>query len=450
MGPPKRVVVLCDGTWCGKNTNTRSNIFYLASMMGIDMTRRPAELITPEVCAIYFDGVGMSGDFMSYLWNGALGLQARTECMKVYDFIVKHSVWDASKSTEIWLFGISRGAYIVRSVGGMINNCGIVKDSTNDSLISDVYRMYRSPYPQHHPSSEESKDFRRKASYDVKTPIKFMGLFDTVGSLGVPQFNYNEGSGFDWPQFHDEYVSSAVGKVYHAMALHDRFWAFQPFLAFRKEKHDVNPDLQIQQRWFPGCHYDLARQEFQFLREGGSTLERLLFPILNIFSNTIRPNQKLADLVLLWILLAMKAEGGGGLIKRSLKGDASSIDLETAHIVDNMTAHDNGSGDEYDHILDYLPGGKILSLPIAWWKKINATTYAALFNTVDRFIPDPGLDNGSSSAVWNTVYDFNSPDPALNKVTIAEAAGLTPQRYPSRALTRYLGYMAAVGRNPWG
>jgi uncharacterized protein (DUF2235 family) len=29
--------------------------------------------------------------------------------------------------SRIWLFGLSRGAYTVRAVAGMINNCGITK-----------------------------------------------------------------------------------------------------------------------------------------------------------------------------------------------------------------------------------------------------------------------------------------------------------------------------------
>jgi uncharacterized protein (DUF2235 family) len=29
--------------------------------------------------------------------------------------------------SRIWLFGLSRGAYTVRAVAGMINNCGIIK-----------------------------------------------------------------------------------------------------------------------------------------------------------------------------------------------------------------------------------------------------------------------------------------------------------------------------------
>lgn len=35
------------------------------------------------------------------------------------------------KGTRVWLFGLSRGAYLVRSVAGIINNLGILNISTD-------------------------------------------------------------------------------------------------------------------------------------------------------------------------------------------------------------------------------------------------------------------------------------------------------------------------------
>jgi hypothetical protein len=65
----RRVIVLYDGTWCGRETNTKSNIYFLAKMIGVDLDRNPA--VNPSssenVHARYFDGVGLGGDFMSYL-----------------------------------------------------------------------------------------------------------------------------------------------------------------------------------------------------------------------------------------------------------------------------------------------------------------------------------------------------------------------------------------------
>ncbi|KAK3307251.1 uncharacterized protein B0T15DRAFT_566805 [Chaetomium strumarium] len=443
--PPatRRVIVLCDGTWCGRETNTKSNINFLARMIGIDLENGATEYHSAQdgIHAKYFDGVGLGGDFMRYLWDGAIATHAKEECSMVYEFIVRHSLWDNQVSTEVWMFGISRGAYIVRSVAGLINNCGILRNTpANTDLIKLAYDVYQNPHPVHHPTSQEMRDFRANVSYPVQTPVKFMGLFDTVGGRGVPRLNYHTGTGFEWPEFYDNCVSTAVERVYHALSIHDRFWGFQPCLAFRAPSTPGNPappNLKIRQKWFPGCHYDLARQEFQFLREGGSLWEKISFPILNPFSKTVSPNDKLADLVLIWMLQGIDMEGGGAIIRKDL--DRRDSDIATA-ITQTRTRLLGGSpigtGDMYDDILSYLPGGKVLSAPIRWFKNMNETTYAILFKAVERMIPDPGI-NTATAPVWNEVYDYTAPDTDLD-------AG----RYPSRTFQNYRAYMRAVNRPP--
>jgi uncharacterized protein (DUF2235 family) len=230
---PRRrmIIILYDGTWCGRQTNTRSNIHLLAEMMEVNMALPQPSYTSPpdariDIRARYFDGVGLNGGFLNYLWNGAFATRARDECRDVYRFIVQNFAWDDDVHTEVWMFGISRGVYIVRSVAGLINNCGIIRDTTNTGLIDQAYDLYRNPHLVHHPSSTEMRAFRTQVSYDLRTPIKFMGIFDTVGSRGIPRLNYHTGTGFEWPEFYDDRVSTVVEKVYHAVAIHDRFWAF--------------------------------------------------------------------------------------------------------------------------------------------------------------------------------------------------------------------------------
>ncbi|KAI8689377.1 hypothetical protein LRP88_14159 [Fusarium phalaenopsidis] len=455
MATTRRVIVLCDGTWCGRETNTKSNINILAQMVGVNLAANPAvnNPLTHDVRARYFDGVGLGGDFMNYLWNGAFATQAEKECTEVYDFIVQNFTWNADVRTEVWMFGISRGAYIVRSVGGMINNCGIIRNRGNAVLIKQVYGIYRSPHVVHHPSSPEMAQFRTNVSFAARSPIKFMGIFDTVGSRGVPRLNYHTGTGFEWPEFHDNLVSTAVKKVYHALAMHDRFWAFQPCLASRNPSHANNPDLadlEIHQTWFPGCHYDLARQEFQFLREGGTMLENTLFPILNIISNTVYPNEKLADLVLLWMLEGIQAQGGGTIVSQDAAGNPSNIAAEINSIQQLIRMKSKGTGDVYSNILSYLPGGRLFSALLAWWKNFNKTAYAILFQPLDRSIPDAGIGNGNISHVWNEVYHYTNADNNIGGNIIEAIADVRPPRYPSRTYQKYLTYMAAVGRPPVG
>jgi uncharacterized protein (DUF2235 family) len=243
--PSKRLVIFCDGSWCGRETQVSgappSNIRMLANMVGdVEFTKdaaptkvHPINTTNSSVTAGYQEGIGVNKTFLEYLWDGATASTIGEECVSVYQFIVENYTADH----DIWMFGLSRGAYTVRCIGGMINNCGIIKaeglsPSEISTMCHEIYKTYRSPLDIDRPNSDRCKSFRKNKDrvWPVARPIRFMGLFDTVGSLGIPRVN--AGVGFDWPEFYDQRVSSVVQDVYHATSLHDRLWAFEPCLAF--------------------------------------------------------------------------------------------------------------------------------------------------------------------------------------------------------------------------
>jgi uncharacterized protein (DUF2235 family) len=131
----------------------------------------------------------------------------------VYRAIVRkfRAAKDGKPQSRIWLFGLSRGAYIVRSVAGMINNLGIIdvdrlhirqvlgENLTHEQRQEEIFKAltlaceslydtYRSPDPRYKPGSPFCKDFKASRSHPTdKPPVRFMGLLDTVGALGVPK-----------------------------------------------------------------------------------------------------------------------------------------------------------------------------------------------------------------------------------------------------------------------
>ncbi|KAG0320093.1 hypothetical protein BG000_003693 [Podila horticola] len=424
--PKKKLIVLCDGTWCGSETNTRSNIYLLAEMIGIDMTRQepdkaaPIELgdSKPGVKACYFPGGGLGRTFLDYLFDGSTGNDIRIHCTETYKYIVKHY----SEDYEIWMFGLSRGAYTVRCVAGMINNCGIIKrkregahlnDATIDGLCDEVYKIYRSPYPEDAPKSGHILEFKKKASHNVATPIKFMGLLDTVGSLGIPKFD--GGVGLHYPEFYDHKISSEVEKVYHACAIHDRLWAFEPCRALRDtESQKDRPELEIHEQ-------------------------------------VIEPNHVLADLVLKWILESIKAQDPEGKV-------ICDIDAKITQLITNMTADKpkTGTGDVYDTILKYGPTGKVhenlvaaINTIMSFLDKLAPDSHPgtaiqgisgvkfivkALTATRDRRIPN-------SNALL-TLYDCGSPE--LGDKTIEKLGDV--ERYQSKTFQNFKAYLTAMGR----
>ncbi|KAI4729216.1 hypothetical protein E4T49_03057 [Aureobasidium sp. EXF-10728] len=176
----QKLIVFCDGTWCGPEHGTRTNIQLLAEMAGIDMhasrgsreiqdasRRLRAKYVNGITCNYLTYGLGASPDNIGRL------------CLEIYRYIARAY----GDGTEIWLFGLGRGAYALRCVVGMIDNCGIVKTPT-DELCNLVYQTYTSLRENDNPSSDQSTQFRARASWDVVAPVKIMVLLDSVGSVG--------------------------------------------------------------------------------------------------------------------------------------------------------------------------------------------------------------------------------------------------------------------------
>ncbi|KAJ9621638.1 hypothetical protein H2203_007127 [Taxawa tesnikishii (nom. ined.)] len=419
MSPITRLFIFCDGTWCGRDTQTTTNIHLLARMVGLNPNGPDSEreLYNEEHAfkARYFDGIGLGSSFLAYLFNGATANDIGTMCEQVYTYIVRNY----EPGAEIWMFGLSRGSYTVRCVGGMINNCGIINRNLFgsgsgdelESLCKAVYRIYCSPYEEDKPQSKQTGDFRKAVSWDVKTPIKFLGLLDTVGSVGIPTLE--AGNGPVYPTLWDQVVSSEVENVYHAVSLHDRLSLFQPCLTQRNKFSHT----KIYECWFPGCHYDLGRQKFNFFRAGAAARKAVVV---------------LSDVVLLWMLEAIDTHcpdpdifHGGRLPQY----EPAALQRAIA----NPKKSSIGSGDVYSSSLTYLPFGRVLGL----FNKIDlfgATEVVKLLLAVrDRRIPSRDAE----------VYPYDLLQYGETNRTVAQLAGVDGKRYPSKTAQTWRTWCAA-------
>lgn len=84
---------------------------------------------------------------------------------------------------EIYLFGFSRGAYTARAVAGLVCQFGLLTKAGLEGF-GRVYERYTSDTLD----EEAVKTLSAKYERIANVPIKFIGVWDTVGSLGVPQF----------------------------------------------------------------------------------------------------------------------------------------------------------------------------------------------------------------------------------------------------------------------
>lgn len=444
-----RVVILCDGTWCGRETNTQTNIYRLAKLFQIPIDElnstdeyiRPVDPAVPadsQVVARYRHGVGLGGSFLDYLFNGATASDLGEEVISAYQFIVDHYTPDH----EIWMFGLSRGAYTVRSVAGLINNYGIIdrnrlglSNAETRQMCEQAYYLYKSRDPKNRPHAPDSINFRRINSWpligdplpdgaqSLQPPVRFMGLFDTVGSLGIPTLQ--GGLGLSYLQFYDDVVSSVVKDVCHLVSVHDRLWAFQPCLARRKDGGSAG----IYEEWIPGCHYDLARQRFRFWRSGGPLLERILsvisyIPIIGD-GKTIEPNPVLSDLAL-WKMLQQVSPHDAGSLLLQVPPLTALTNLGSTILAGGPVGPDLGTGDMYGNIAQYGPFGSRFG---RWATQIlgRLAMWTMLFGVRDRVIP---TDNAN-------VYRYLLPDPGLPLVlepvgTLGNITQGPEGRYPSQ------------------
>lgn len=252
-----------------------------------------------------------------------------------------------------------------RCVAGMINNCGIIKrlpeytEKEVQTLCYEVFRTYRSALPVDAPKSDECQRWKgdNDRVWQQKKPIRFMGLIDTVGALGIPRLN--AGIGFDWSpfEFFDQHVSSVVQHVYHAPALHDRLWIFQPCLVYPNEG-DEKESAIVHQKWFPGTHYDVGRMTFRFVRQSPANwIEDLLGWLPDLLSRTIYPNEVLSDAVLRWLVEGIRDSDADAthLIIPTINEELEKLNLRLTDPAPKNT----GSGDIYGDVLNYAPAGVI-------------------------------------------------------------------------------------------
>jgi hypothetical protein len=79
----------------------------------------------------------------------------------------------------------------------------------------------------------------------VKSPIKFLGLWDTVGAFGIP--TYTIGRGFDYLKLHNQNISNVVRHARQALAIHEKISFFEPCHIFTNSTSSVT----IKETWFP-------------------------------------------------------------------------------------------------------------------------------------------------------------------------------------------------------
>lgn len=242
----KRLVVCCDGTW-NRPDEIREGVAAPTNVVKLWLGVASQDSHGTSQVAHYVEGVGTRR--FEHIRGGAFGFGLSRNVLDGYRFLVQ----EYEPGDELFLFGFSRGAYTARSTAGLVRNCGILKREHLDRL-DEAYRLYRDPKRDTEPAGIAAEVFRGEYSHP-DTEISCVGVWDTVGSLGIPV------DGLRLPlltrrwSFHDTRLSRTVKHAYQALAIDERRGPFKPTLW---EQHPDATGQTLEQVWFAGVHSDVG------------------------------------------------------------------------------------------------------------------------------------------------------------------------------------------------
>ncbi|MEM7424967.1 MAG: DUF2235 domain-containing protein [Pseudomonadota bacterium] len=256
----RKLVVCCDGTG-NEIQGNQSNVLKFYRLL----EKRPHK--TNQI-AYYDPGVGTISESGGWSrWRseakGVFGLVTGAgldrNVLEAYKFLVRHY----ERGDRIYLFGFSRGAYTIRILAGVVALIGIL-ERNQEHLCEYALNYYK--------RVGRSGDPRVAYGFNEVIPthrarIKFMGCWDTVGSVIVPRFDRPlMPLSFETPPLVRR--NSAVEVFRHALAIDEHRSMFRvaeweegqkfkprPFLA---DSHSSVVDQDVKQVWFSGVHSDVG------------------------------------------------------------------------------------------------------------------------------------------------------------------------------------------------
>jgi len=252
----KRIIVCCDGTWnepesVKDKVKVPTNVLKMVRAIAAHDKKNNINQV------IYYDqgvGTGSLGVIDRHI-GGGTGFGISKNIRDCYSFIANNY----SEGDEIYLFGFSRGAYTIRSLGGMLGTVGLL--SKNDlRYVPEAYAYYHT-VPKKREKSPHCELIVSLLGKEPKaTPIKLIGVWDTVGALGIPTpilGRVQRWAGKIWKRFrvgfHNCTLDEHVENAYHALAIDERRGPFKPSIwnEFTKQRN-------VLQVWFAGVHSNIG------------------------------------------------------------------------------------------------------------------------------------------------------------------------------------------------
>jgi uncharacterized protein (DUF2235 family) len=275
-----KLVVCCDGTW--NTPRNETNVFrtyrFLRERLGNPAETTHKTGVTTcqgragdgtQVRLYYDQGIGT--DWLTRIVGGAAGVGLSENVCDAYYFLGQNY----SRDAEVYVFGFSRGAYTARSLCGFIKAAGLLDHPST----ADVWRAYTDYYATA-PGSRARKagwSAERVRSWVVEkigdavgrmgsdvgalprhagAKIRLIGVYDTVGALGVPLAGANVNDPI--VGFHDTTLGDIVENAVQALAVDEKRGPYVPTLWTQAANAAALAGQSVLQAWFPGVHSDIG------------------------------------------------------------------------------------------------------------------------------------------------------------------------------------------------
>ena len=285
----KNIIFCADGTWNRPgneldDSESPSNVFKLFTHLAgkhvskihhSEITGRVTEyekslIVDTSVLQIskYINGVGDSNYKLRQMLGGAFGFGLIERIARGYTFISRNYV----EGDKIFIIGFSRGAYTARALAGLITNKGLLARKFNQGEDESYDMAVRAWFSYREGIKQESyknrlqnmltaftslKNYFLQYSIDeddfIKNiPVEAVAVWDTVGSLGIPDFEFDDNRAEirDGFAFADNALNPKVKRGFHAVALDEMRLLFTPTLWDKRDG--------IQQVLFVGAHADVG------------------------------------------------------------------------------------------------------------------------------------------------------------------------------------------------
>ena len=264
----KNIILCADGTGNKGGYTPSSNVYKIYNAININDN--------PQI-RFYDNGVGTEKNKYYRGLAGAFGLGFKSNVIDLYVYLAKNY----NPDDQVYLFGFSRGAATVRAFAGFVATCGLIDGRKLDkyelkACVKEAFKEYKRLRKKNLQADQatflaEQKKFIDKHKSHGIIPIKFIGVWDTVSSLGFPQKWDKTGVGIfalnlffmGLDRFSDKCIiahnfynynlTDNVEYAYQALAIDDARTSFWPKVWIEKGHSGY-----VEQVWFAGMHSNVG------------------------------------------------------------------------------------------------------------------------------------------------------------------------------------------------